>query len=82
MNWDEHPNYLKQKQEIRQREIDRAHLEAQAENIQRDLLALWARNPGWELDVDRWGSGGIVLRHFSNTEHNTFKFDYETTLDQ
>lgn len=77
---EEHPNYTRQKSEARARMLERAHLEADAERIRRGIADLLA-GTGFELDIDRWGTGGIVLRHFPNTEVNTFRYDLEIDLE-
>ncbi len=73
------PSYDEAKRKIA---MDKAHAEAieiEAHRIRDGIEALMA-GTGFELDVDRWGSEGIVLRHFSpHTE--SFKYDYETPLE-
>lgn len=76
-----HPNHLQQLADIESAKVDRAHLEALALNVRHDIEAALAKAPGFELDVDTWGDGGIVLRHFPNTKFDTFKYDYEIPLE-
>lgn len=61
-------------------EMDRAHREAlaeQAEHIREGVRTLLA-GTGFELDVDRWGSEGVVLRHFAPGD---YRYDYEIPLE-
>lgn len=71
MDWDQHPNYLRQKQEAADAEAQRvrdvAHAEAledQADHIRKQIEAILS-GTGFSLDVDTWGSGGIVLEYWA-----------------
>lgn len=77
-----HENFIQQLAEIEQRKIDddqaavdRMHLEAQALNLRHNINALLDA-AGFELDIDHWGTGRIVLQHTSST--GDFDVDFGT----
>lgn len=72
----EHPNYTKQKAEARARMLDRAHLEALAEHVRREVMALVA-SYGFDIEVDHWGTEQAMLRH-----RTPRGYDYEIPLGE
>lgn len=77
-----HPNFIDQLAEIEQRKIDKAqaradrlHLEALTENVRRNIHALLS-DSGFELAIDHWGDGGIILEHVTSDG----RYDYEIPL--
>jgi len=80
----EHPNYTQQKRDLAdlraQRVRDEAHkeaLEEQADRLRAGIAELMA-GTGFELDIDTWNTGGIVLRHWTPGAPG---YDFETPLE-
>lgn len=73
---EQHPNYVKQKQEIADRRMARIHMEALAEHVRREVMALVA-SYDFDIEVDRWGTEQTMLRH--RTERG---YDYEIPLGE
>lgn len=74
---EQHPNFVKQLAEIRQREIDRHHLEALGEHVRRAIMALAAEH-NFDIEHDHWGTEKTMLRHRSGTGG----WDYEIPLGE
>lgn len=71
---DFHPDSIHHPDNVRRAKIEADHLEALAEHVRREVLALVGRY-GFEIDIDRWDTGQTVLRHLTPTG-----YDYEIPL--
>lgn len=78
-----HPNFVEQLAEIEQRkiddaraEIDQLHLEALAEHVRREVMAL-VTSYGFEIEHDYWGTERTMLRHMTPRG-----YDYEIPLGE
>lgn len=75
MNEDFHPNSVHHPDNVRRAKIEADHLEALAEHVRREVMAL-VDSYGFDIDVDRWGTWQIVLQH--RTANGGY--DYEIPL--
>lgn len=71
INEDYHPD------NVRRAKIEAAHLEALAEHVRREVMALVDRY-GFDIEVDYWGTEKTVLRH--RTANGGY--DYEIPLGE
>jgi len=83
----EHPNYTRQKEEILAAELAAQTVADLGERLKAQIFEL-LEGTGYQLDVDRWGSGDIVLRHYPQTNPNRtsprpgYVYDHEISLDR
>lgn len=88
----EHPNYTRQKQEAARRveerrgeELARDAVAAQGERLKAAIFELLA-DTGYQLDFDTWGDDGIVLRHYHQVKPNDWRpsrgYDHQVSLDR
>jgi len=73
-NEDYHPDSIHHPDNVRRAKIEAAHLEALAEHVRREVLAL-VDSYGFEIDIDYWDTERTVLRHLTPTG-----YDYEIPL--
>lgn len=72
-----HPNFLQQLEQIKQREVERHHLEALGEHVRREVMALVA-SYNFDIEHDHWGAERAMLRHRTSNGG----YDYEIPLGE
>lgn len=75
-NEDYHPDSIHHPANARRAKIEADHLEALAEHVRREVMAL-VDSYGFDIDVDYWGTEKTVLRHRTPTG-----YDYEIPLGE
>lgn len=77
MDQDFHPDSVHHPDNARRIKIEADHLEALAEHVRREVMALVA-SYGFDIEVDHWGTEKTVLRH--RTPRGGY--DYEIPLGE
>lgn len=76
VNEDYHPDSIHHPDNARRAKIEAAHLEALAEHVRREVMAL-VDSYGFDIEVDHWGTEQAMLRH-----RTARGYDYEIPLGE